>query len=67
MNHPAGPLTGADASERPNRDFDTRHTPQSERRLLAGWAETGERADLAEHRRRYGPLTLPAGPGGRLD
>jgi NADH:ubiquinone oxidoreductase subunit F (NADH-binding) len=63
MNHTADPPTESDASERPNREFAARDTPQSGLRLLAGSAETGARANLAEHRRRYGPLTLPGRPG----
>ncbi|NMH95916.1 proton-conducting membrane transporter [Pseudonocardia sp. K10HN5] len=37
--------------------------PATGPRLLAGWHETGAPADLAEHRRRYGPLPLAGRPG----
>jgi len=33
------------------------------RRLVAGWANTGMPAGLAEHRRRYGPVPIGAFPG----
>lgn len=63
MNHTTGSPTGSDASERPTKELDAQDSPQPGWRLLAGWAETGSHADLAEHRHRYGPLTLPGRAG----
>ena len=40
-----------------------RRTTPSRMRLLAGWADTGTTADLAEHHRRYVPLPLAAFAG----
>ena len=47
--------------ERPTADAAT--TTPYRMRLLAGWADTGTTADLAEHHRRYVPLPLAAFAG----